>query len=91
MAQQHSVAHTKNHLPALIHEVENGAQVEITRRGRSVAVLLSMAEYQRLRGERPDAWERLQQFRASHELSDLDVDEIFPVVRDRSPGREFSW
>jgi prevent-host-death family protein len=43
-----SVAEAKNKLPALIHEAEaNGDPVEITRRGKTVAVLVSSTEYGR--------------------------------------------
>ncbi|HVH45404.1 MAG TPA: type II toxin-antitoxin system Phd/YefM family antitoxin [Labilithrix sp.] len=48
MRRRVSVAEAKNHLPALIHEVENSRRsVEITRRGKTVAVLLSSAAYER--------------------------------------------
>lgn len=36
-----SIADAKNHLPRLILQVESGAPVRITRRGKSVAVLMS--------------------------------------------------
>lgn len=43
-----SVADAKTHLTRLLQQVEAGEPVQITRRGRPVAVLLSQAEYQRL-------------------------------------------
>lgn len=91
MSQQHSVAHAKNNLPALIHDVEHGAKVEITRHGRPVAVLLSVAEYRRLQGDKPDAWERLQAFRARHDMTELGIDDVLRDVRDDSVARPFSW
>lgn len=36
----------------------------------------------------PDLWDAIQKFRAEHDLSDLDVEEVFENVRDRTPGRE---
>jgi hypothetical protein len=53
-----------------------------------VAVLVSVAEYERLRPRRPDLWEAIEAFRERTDLSDVDVDEIFRGVRDSSPGRE---
>ena len=47
-ARRVSVAEAKNTLPALIHEVEGSESlVEITRRGKTVAVLVSTAAYAR--------------------------------------------
>lgn len=43
-----SVADAKAHLTRLLQQVETGEPVQITRRGRPVAVLLSQADYQRL-------------------------------------------
>jgi prevent-host-death family protein len=54
-----SIAEAKNQLTRLIHQAERGDAVHITRRGRPVAVLLSEAEYARLRRAttRPTFWE----------------------------------
>ena len=93
MSKKHaySVAEARNHLPALIRDAEDHP-VEISRRGKPVAVLLSRAEYDRLRGKRPSFWAALQEFRRKYDLEslDIDVDEIFRDVRDRSPGRKVS-
>jgi hypothetical protein len=39
----------------------------------------------------PDLWTAIQKFRAEHDLSDLNVEEVFGNVRDRTPGREVEW
>lgn len=44
-----SVAEAKNKLPELVHQVEAGHFLRITRRGQAVAVLLSETEYERLK------------------------------------------
>jgi prevent-host-death family protein len=41
MNRRVSVAEAKNNLPAIIHEVEQGSLVEITRHGRALLPLLS--------------------------------------------------
>jgi len=91
MSRQLSVAEAKNGLPALVHDVEVGEPVEITRRGRPVAVILSIHEYRRLRGEQPDFWAALQAFRATTDLVALDAASAFADLRDPSAGRDFRW
>ena len=91
MSRRCSVADAKNHLPALIHDVESGQAIEITRRGEPVAVLLSFAEYQRSRVGRPDFWSALQHFRESHDLDQPDAEGAFAGLRDPESGRDFEW
>lgn len=85
-----SVAEAKNRLPALLHEAEN-APVEIVRRGKAVAVIVSRATYDRMRGRKPDAWEALERWRASVDLKALHLEDVFDGVRDTSPGRAARW
>lgn len=84
--RQYSIAEARNSLPSLVHEAEQGKPVELTRRGRAVAVILSVTEYQKLTGSRPDFFESLMQWREEN-AAHLD-DEPFLQERDRSPGRE---
>jgi antitoxin (DNA-binding transcriptional repressor) of toxin-antitoxin stability system len=67
--------------------------VELTRRGRPVAVLLSLTEFERLRRPRLDFWSACQQLRERFDLDKLDIDpdEVFAVSDDSSAGRDFSW
>ena len=44
-----SIADAKNRLTELLYAAEEGQPVQVTRRGQPVAVLLSEAEYARLR------------------------------------------
>jgi prevent-host-death family protein len=86
-----SVAEAKNALPALLHEAES-APIEILRRGKPVAVILSRASYDRLRGKSEGVWAALERFRATHELEQLDAASAFEDVRDRSTeGRPVRW
>ena len=85
---RYSIAETKNRLPAVVREVEEKGAVEITRRGRPIAVLLSVNEYRRLKGEET-FWSALQRFRQHADLDATDIDpHIFADVRDRSLGRD---
>ena len=57
MNQTYSIADAKNHFSELIREAEEGKAVKITKRGKTVAVLLSEAEYTRRQAERkPMDW-----------------------------------
>lgn len=60
-----SVADAKTHLTRLLQQVEAGKPVQITRRGRPVAVLLSQAEYQRLAQPRRSFLEFVHEWRAA--------------------------
>ncbi|THF64028.1 type II toxin-antitoxin system Phd/YefM family antitoxin [Pseudothauera nasutitermitis] len=69
-----SIADAKNRLPALIHQAEAGEAVTISRRGKAVAVVLSVDEYARLQrreGSVPSWLARLDGWRA-HVPADLE-------------------
>ena len=88
MHKQFSIAEAKNKLPAIVHSVEEGAAVELTRRGKPVAMVLSTEEYERLTRRKEGFWQALSKFRENlpvdTEISDAD----FEGLRDDSPGRE---
>ena len=48
MEKDYSIAQARHDLPAIVHEVERTGRARITRRGRPVAVVLSIAEFERL-------------------------------------------
>lgn len=91
MTRKFSIAEARNQLPSLVHDAERGSPIELTRRGRPVAVLLSVREYERLSRPRPRLWEAIDAFRKRQDLEGLDVAEAFAGVRDRSPGRGAKW
>lgn len=69
--------------------MENGASVQITRRGRQVAILLSVEEDNRLTVKRQGFSQALEQFRQELGMERVEIEsEIFAGVRDRAPGRE---
>lgn len=95
MTKTYSIAEAKDHLPRVVHEVEEGITIELTRRGKPVAVVLGMEEFERLsRPAKPIRfWEAYQEFRREIERApvELDPDEVFAGTRDRSAGRGFGW
>jgi prevent-host-death family protein len=92
MEKQYSIAEARNHLPRIIHEVESGSPVELTRRGKVVAVILSVRDYRPAQAPKRDFWDAYQEWRRSVDLEELDLGpEYFEGLRDKSPGRDFHW
>jgi len=92
MSNQYSIAQARDCLASLVHEVETGVAVEITRYGKRVAVLISVDEYNRLVAGNSGLWQALEKFRQQTDLEEVGIEpEIFEEVRDSSPGREAIW
>ena len=85
----HSIAEARRNLPKLVREAESGGAVEVTRRGKPVAVLIGRRQFDRLASHLgfSDAWDA---FASSVDLGSLNIDpdDAFSEVRDVSPGRE---
>ena len=89
MQKQFSIAEAKNRLPAIIHYVEKGPYVKLTRRGKPVAVLLSIQEYERLSRKYTGFWKAVSEFRRKIDDEGIDIsDSDFKELRDLSTGRE---
>lgn len=85
-----TIADAKNNLPKLIHAVEGGGDIHITRHGRAVAVLISEERYQQMFSTGKNLFQSMMHWREKYggiDLSDEEVD----GWRDHSPAREFSW
>lgn len=85
MNKSYSIAQARAALPAIVDEADAGP-VEITRRGKPVAVVLSLTDYERLRSTRPTFSEAYARFREGVDLTTLGLDEEL-TTRDPSPGR----
>ncbi len=91
MPKQYSIAEARNHFTAIVRDVEQESAVELTRRGKPVAVLLSIQEYKRLSSDKGSFWKAFTVFRDRVNLQELGIEpEIFNGLRDQSPGREVS-
>ena len=92
MTSEYSIAEARRSLPTLIRDAESGTAVRFTRRGKPVAVLIGHREFERLTSRRRDFVEAYEEFLNSYDLVALDINpnELFHEVRDKSPGREVS-
>jgi prevent-host-death family protein len=90
---EYSVAEAKNHLPRLIRDAEAGQDVRLTRRGKPVARLVGEERYEELTSGRRSFSEAYEDFRQKYDLAELgiDVDDLYGKLRDKDPGRDFSW
>ncbi len=91
MAQRYSISDARTSLPAIVDRAEAGQQIELTRRGRPVAVVVSLREFERLRGDRPPFADAYKDFLEKYSLAEVGLDEDFvETVRDRGLGRKVS-
>jgi len=89
-----SIAEAKNQLPSLLRKAESGEPIRITRRGRAVAVILSLAEYESLveaAQNRPSLGQAISSYRRSARFDGEVLPEEVDTWRDRSNGREIPW
>lgn len=89
MPKQYSIAEAKNRLPSIVHDVEAGPMVELTRRGKAVAVLMSLREYEKITRKKTGFWDAMVKFRKEMAMDIADVsDADFASLRDIGPGRD---
>ena len=82
--ETYSIAEARNKFASLIHNVEETNQsVTVTRRGQSVAVILSTDEYARLLENQPKSrfWQAYGEYVAAWQDELVDEDEIWEDVR----------
>ncbi len=88
MTKSYAVAEARARLSDILDEVEAGGAVQLTRRGRAVAVVLSAAQYEALRSERASFADAYRVFAASRAMDGVDLDRAyFASLRDRGTGR----
>lgn len=91
MARRYSIAEARSRLPTIVNEAEAGVEVELTRRGEPVAVVVSRREFDRLRGTRRHFRDAYRKFLEKHSTQDIGLDAGFAVsARDTTTGRKVS-
>lgn len=92
MNRRVSVVEAKNKLPSIIHEVEQGSIVEITRHGKAVAIVVGQKDYERLKEKGQGFWVTLGKMRNLLSSEGIVFEESdFLNLRDPSTGRSFVW
>ncbi len=88
MSKSYSVADARAHLPDILDEVEAGKDVQLTRRGRPVALLLSPERYEMLRSELTNFGDAYRAFLGRHTAEDIGLEPgSLDSLRAREPGR----
>jgi prevent-host-death family protein len=90
MAHTYSIAEARARLRVIVDQAEAGLQVELTRRGEPVAVVVSCRELERLRGKRPRFRDAYNRFLDKYSLDQAGLEGEFADVRDASTGRTVS-
>ena len=91
--QSFSIADARAQLPKIIHAVETGDVTQLTRRGKPVAILLSLKEYEALLSYgKGGLVQALNAFQAL-QLTDVEdvTDDTVDSWRDKTTGRDMSW
>ena len=93
MTDRHSIAEARCNLPALIRETENGKEVELTRRGEPVAMLISHQAFKHLTSIRRGFVAAYRDFTINIDVSnfELNPDELFGDVREETEGRDIRF
>ena len=88
MSKSYSIASARAKLSDNVDEVAAGSEVELTRRGKKVAVVMSAASYERSRGARISFMTAYDAFRSNHDLAEAGVDpEWTRELRQKDVGR----
>jgi prevent-host-death family protein len=91
MRRKYSIAEARARLPAIIDQAEAGQEIEVTRRGKPVAAVVSVRELARLRGSGASFGAAYRSFLDKHALDEVGVDEDFAAsLRDKGAGRSVS-
>lgn len=93
MTMTYSITEARNQFATLIRNAEEKKQpVQVTRRGRPVAVILSTEAYARLVANQPqhNFWAAYQEWRQKWDASDLDIDPevIWGDIREHAPAQD---
>jgi prevent-host-death family protein len=91
MTRRYTIAEARSRLPTIVDEAEAGADVELTRRGEPVAVVVSLRKFERLSGKRRHFGDAYREFLGAHAIEEIGVEAGFAAsTRDRTPGRKVS-
>jgi prevent-host-death family protein len=91
MSKRYSIAEARSNLPDIVNQAASGAEIELTRRGKPVAVMVSLQELERLRGDRPRFSDVYAKFLKKYSLKKVGLEgDFFASIRGQDTGREVS-
>ncbi len=86
--KKYSVTEARANLPKIIDEVESGLEVELTRRGEPVAVVISVRDFERFKTDRSSFSAAYDGFLEKYSVDEIGVDEhFFASIRAKDRGR----
>ena len=89
VSKKYSIAEARSNLPAIVDQAEAGQEIELTRRGKPVAVVVSLRELERLRSKPARFAETYKRFLKAHPLAEVGLDQdFFASARDPDSGRK---
>jgi prevent-host-death family protein len=89
MSPRYSIAEARSRLPTIVDQAEAGREIELTRRGKPVAVVVSCQAIERLRGRRRHFGEAYRAFLGRHSLQEIGLDDdLSASTRDKTQGRK---
>lgn len=89
VVKRYSIAEARSSLPTIVDQAESGAEVELTRRGKPVAVVISHRQLERLRSDRPRFMDVYGEFLRKHSLKAIGIDgAFFQDARAKGVGRK---
>ena len=91
MSKRYSIAQARSTLPSIVDDAESGIDVELTRRGKPVAAVVSLKELARLRRQNISFGTAYRRFLQEHSLNKTGLSaNFFDAQRDRDTGRKVS-
>ncbi len=88
-----SISHLKNHLPEYVHSVEQGEDIQITRHGKPVAVIISLERYNRALGSKKGIFSSYLNWRKQYPDAEGFSDKELDDMRNKAPHESvnFDW
>jgi len=91
MSKRYSIAEARSNLPAIVDQAEAGLEIELTRHGKPVAVVVSLREFGRRRNEGLGFGDAYRKFLKKYSLKEIGFEEeFFRAIREKGPGRKVS-
>ena len=91
MSHRYSIAEARSSLPSIVDQAEAGVEIQLTRRGKPVAAVVSLRVLERLQGDRPRFRTAYRDFLKRYSLDEVGFDsDFFAPIREKNAGRKVS-